>query len=624
MNRISKHWFSILGIVFVLGFAFQTLAQEKKSQGSAKTSVKTAPPKTSPDLTEWKSLLDQLVVEARTLDTDEDPDLLLAEVADAYWHFDPKRSQTLFSDAFERASSTPGSQESMRQILTLVAKRDRGLAISFTRQLSESRNNERPDVFRVTRELLDTDQPLAVDMAQTAASLGTSMGGLSFLFKLADKDAAAADQLYDLYLKRLSARGNPPLSSLLWLAGYPFGYGEAYGGANDPAQISGFGAVRLEKLRPNPNLARAYLQLAFVSVTDTLRQATATPDAGARDELNSLALFTTAYLFPEIRNYLAGAEGAWSGLYRQALTATSEPRKAAAEARLQYILDVRSRAPKSTEGDVTGDAGDKSEQINKQPDGCKRDRARAELALNVAHTKKFAEARQVADQIENVSLREDVFQFLNFNIAHAAMEAGNLLEASSLAEKVTAKNERALLLVKIAAASLKKGDKSGALDLLNRARTLVSDADPELQIDVLLGVANVYVRFDPVEAVMVLRDGIKAINRAKQPTIEPFSVFRQVPLSCPGELSFYGSRETADTFGLFETLAAMANSSVQGHEALLLASELENKPTRLRAQLAIVKAVLQNKGSLAAVRLNRELAHKLTLVAASSCYHLVP
>lgn len=602
MKRNTKHWFSLLGIVFVLSFAAQCLSQETKpkSQQGAKTekgaeTTKKAAPKASPDLIEWKMLLDQLAVEARTLDTDDDPNLLLAEVADAYWRFDRKRSQTLFRDAFERASSTPGSQESMRNILALVAKRDRALVLLLTKQLSESHNNEKPDVFRVARELMDTDQALAIEMAQTSASLGPSMGGLFFLFKLVEKDPAAADQLYDAYLKQLSVRGNPPLSSVLWLAGYPFGYGEAWGGSNNPLEFNGFGALRREKLRPNPTLARAYLQLAFASVTDTLREAAATSDPNARDELYGLALFATAYLFPEIRNYLPAAEGVWSGLYRQALTATSEPRKAAIEARLQKFMEMRARGMKSAEDNVAAEASNKSDEISKQPDGCKRDRARAELALNVAYTKKFAEARQLADQIENTSLRDNVFEFLNYNVADAALEAGNLLEASALAEKVTAKNERALLLVKIAGVSIQKGDKSGALDLLNRARSLVSDAEPELQIDVLLGVANIYVRFDPLEAVMVLRDGIKAINRAKNPKIEPFSVFRQVHLSCPGELSYYASSETADTSDLFETLAAIAKSSVQGQEALLIASELENKATRLRAQLSIVKAVVKDK-----------------------------
>jgi hypothetical protein len=373
---------------------------------------------------------------------------------------------------------------------------------------------------------------------------------------------------------------------------------EAYGDSNDPESFIGFGAVRLnQRLSPNPTLAAAYLQLAFVSVTNTLREAAATPNDSARDELNGLALFATAYLFPEVRSYLPGAEGAWSGLYRQALTGVSEPRRIAVEARLQSILEVRSRTMKyqSSEEYVNADAGEKSEVIDKLPDGCKRDQARAELAFDLAHTKKFSQARQAADEIDNLSLRENVVQFLNCDVALAAIEAGNLLEASSLAEKVTAKDQRALPLVKIAARSIKKGDQSVALDLLNRAQSLVSDSEPDLQSGALLAIANVYVRFDPLEAVMVLRGAIKALNRAKNPNIEPFSVFRRVDINCPGEGRWHGSRELADTSGLYEILAALTNSEVQPQEALLIASELENKSLRLRSQLSVVKAVNKDK-----------------------------
>ena len=609
MKRNSKYWFSLLGIVLALGFASQGLTQETKPEttNNAKTgkgTKKAAAAKPTPDLSEWKSLLDHVAIEAKTVDGEEDRPLLIAEVGDAYWRFDTKQSKTLFTDAFERALSTPRSQGSIRKILALVAKRDRALAVSLTKRLNESRDPENElsdpsgEVFRTARELLDSDRELAIELAQTAAASGPSMGGLFFLFKLAEKDPAAADQLYTVYLTQLIARGNPPLSSVLWLAGYPFGYGEAYGGSNNPEDFGGFGALRVEKLRPNPKLARAYLQLAFASVTDTLRQAAAIPDRNTRDELNGMAMFTTQYLFPEIRNYLPAAEGAWSGLYRQALTVTSEPRKALIEAHLQYFSEVRSRTTKykSTDDYLAGDASDKSELINKLPDGCKRDQARAELALNIGHIKKFAEARQVADQIDNTSLRENVVQFLNYDVAVAALEAGNLLEASTLAEKVAAKNERALLLVKIANQFLSKGDKAAALDLLNRTRSLVTQSDdPELQSDALVAIANVYVHFDPLEAVMVLRDAIKAFNRVKDQNTEAFAVLRRVDMTCGRQPQWHGSKETADTSDLYETFAAIANSEVQAQEALLIASELENKATRLRAQLSIVKAVFKDQ-----------------------------
>ena len=189
-----------------------------------------------------------------------------------------------------------------------------------------------------------------------------------------------------------------------------------------------------------------------------------------------------------------------------------------------------------------------------------------------------------------------MLQFINYDIAGAAIDYGNLVEAPALAEKVATKSQRALLFVRIAAKSLKSGDKSGALDLLNRARALVRDpGEPELQAGVLLAVASVYVQFDPLEATVVMREAIKAVNHVKDRIPgAAFSVLRRVELGCNGEDRWYGGTEGSETFSLYETLGVIASSDVQGQGALSLASELEDRPTRIRAQLSVIKAVMNS------------------------------
>jgi hypothetical protein len=298
-------------------------------------------------------------------------------------------------------------------------------------------------------------------------------------------------------------------------------------------------------------------------------------------------------LFDEVLRYLPGANDAWAALYRQARVATSRSRYIAVQARVQSIIDARSRRPKyeSSEEYVEVQASEKSEVIEKIVAGCPRDQASAELALELSHTRKFMQAREATDKIDNPLLRENVLQFMNGDRALGAIEAGNLLEALSLSEKVNAKDQRALLLVKTAARSAQKGDRLGTVDLLNRAQVLVSDSEPELQSATLLAIANIYVRFDPPEAVRVLRMAIRAFNRLNKPNIYPFSLVRRIDLSCPGALRWREANEIADTAGLYETLEAIASSSVKPREALLIASEFENKPLRLRSQLSVIKAV---------------------------------
>ncbi len=582
----------------MLGSASKVLSQERPANNAPQTASRSKNPT---DLTDWKILLDNLAVETRALEPERERPLILAELADTYWQVDKNESRKLFNDAFDRALSLPTAQkpgEIITNVLSRAARRDRALGLSLTNRLMESRdkrNSSGAQALRVARDLLDSDLGLAVELAQTVASSGPSMSGLSFLFKVAEKDPATAEKLYDFYLKRLLATRSPDLSSVLWLAGYPLGYGEAYGGSIDPMSFTGFGGLRTPELKPNPTFARAYLQLAFASITDTLSRAT-TASESDRDLLNSLALFGAAYLFPEAQRYMPSAEGAWSTIYRQAQTGTTAERQAAVEKRLQAILAMRANTSKyqSTEDYLSGTAKEKLELISKLPGGCKRDQAYAEVIFKLDSSKNFSQAQQMADRIENISLRDKVLQFVSYDIAGAAIDSGNLVEAPALAEKVAAKSERALLFVRIAAKSLKSSDKSGALDLLNRARFLVRDpGDPELQASVLLAVAGVYVQFDPLEATMVMREAIKAVNHVKDRVPAVFSVLRRVDLGCDGEDRWYGGTERAETFSLYETLAALAISNIQVQGALSLASELEDRPTRIRAELSVIKAVMR-------------------------------
>jgi hypothetical protein len=74
---------------------------------------------------------------------------------------------------------------------------------------------------------------------------------------------------------------------------------------------------------------------------------------------------------------------------------------------------------------------------------------------------------------------------------------------------------------------------------------------------------------------------------------------RRVDLGCNGEDRWYGGTERSETFSLYDTLAAIAVSEIQGQGALSLATELEDRPTRIRAQLSVIKAVM-NRPDIAA------------------------
>jgi tetratricopeptide (TPR) repeat protein len=354
--------------------------------------------------------------------------------------------------------------------------------------------------------------------------------------------------------------------------------------------LYGFSGMHVPGLKPQPQLAAVYLQLAFAAITNTLKQAAAAGNAD-REVLNALALFSTSYLFPEVQRYLPNAEAAWSSLYRQALAGTTESRRTVVEQRLRFITETRVRAGEQSAEEA---ARNDMQDIEKLPDACLRDRAYAQAALAHSAAKDFREARKVADRIENLEQRDAVMQFTYYDEAVSLIDSGDLIRSLESVEKVTAKEQRAVLYVRVANAALKKSDKATVLDVLNRARSLVRDADdPELQAGVLLSVGGVYVRFDASEATYVTRESIKAVNRMKQRVDETFSVVRQVGLSCVGDIRLQMSTERVEAFSFYETLGAIAKSDAQAEGALALTSEIQDKATRIRAQLAIVKAVMK-------------------------------
>jgi tetratricopeptide (TPR) repeat protein len=519
---------------------------------------------------------------------------LHAAVPIAYWLIDQQQAKKLFVDAFDVAMAQK-TDPPVAPVLSRIAKRDRALATELMKRLLAAKSEETDpgdNAFSTARELFKTDPRFAIELAKLSASFGPSMDGMSILFEVARTDAAGAAEIYDAYMKSLRA-GNLELSSVLWLAGYPLGYGEAYGGSNDPAGLSGFMGMRIPGLKPQPDLAAAYLQIAFVAITNTLKKGAVAgnPDT---DVLNALALFSTSYLFLEVQRYLPDAEAAWSGLYRQALAGTSERRRAEVEQRVRSIRDVRARtSEQSGEDFARGDAKEKLAEIEKLPDMCHRDRAYAQAALAHSYAKEFTQARQVADRIDNLKQRDAVVQFTYYDEVAAMIESGDLVRALDWAEKVAAKDERAVLYVRIANAALKKSDKSMVLDALNRARSLVADSeDADLKAGVLLSVGALYARFDASEATYITRESIKSINRMKERIDETFSVVRRVSLSCVGEITWHGSSEKVEGFSFYETLGAIAKTDAQAEGALALAAEVQDKATRIRAQLAIVKAVI--------------------------------
>jgi hypothetical protein len=570
---------------------------QAKREKPSKNATQTTTTPTDSDVTDWTALLEPLYVESKLVESDELKSLLTGEIADAYWSVNKARSKELFRLAFESALSIPptaSKTSSISRILMLAAQCDRGFQRELQKQLLEEKTpagQPASEALRVARNMLETDAVLAADVAKIAATGAPSMSGLWLVFKLSEKDPVSAQQVYEIYLKNAARRQDLSFSSFLWLAGYAFGYGEAYGGSEDVELFTGFGGLRVKDLTPRPQLAASYLNYASSVISAILSQAAAAPEP-RKSLLHSLAFFGTSYLFPEVARYLPGSEGQWSSLHRQAMGGLSEIRRAVVEKRLQSIRGLRADASSSTPDDTGENVAEKLAEAEKIADDCRRDQAYTRIALSRSYAKDFKTALEIAGRVNTSQMHESLLQFIYFDMTEDAVKNGNLTSAAQFANKVTSKNQKALLYVRIASKALESSSEVTAVDLLASAHSLIDDGDDsEQRAALFLSAARAYSKFDMLQAVNVTRDAIKALNRRnKYVDGKSFSITRRLNLSCTdSNHEWYGGSEEVRDASLPEILAVIAASDFKIEAALSLAKELENRPTRIRAELSIVK-----------------------------------
>lgn len=133
------------------------------------------------------------------------------------------------------------------------------------------------------------------------------------IFQLQKRDSAAADRVYYACLNNPNSRS---LSRLLWLAGYPFGYGESLGGSTDPMQFTGISGFNFPTLKDNRVLAAAFLSIADQSIVATLNMTNdATPEEA--EALTGLVFFAVTYLLPEAEKYRPDLYAPWATLKNQ-------------------------------------------------------------------------------------------------------------------------------------------------------------------------------------------------------------------------------------------------------------------------------------------------------------------
>lgn len=599
---ICKAALTFLSSLLILSLCGFGRAQSESRKGSpAKADSKQTE---EVDLIRWRAMLDQLSDEARSFSEQESRPLLMAEVADAYWALDKDRSNELFALAFNAAvdlrSDPKNPRTAVSRVLSLAARRSDSLAKKLTDRLAEvSAEDPRLAASSVQAafDLLESSPEAAIRLAEAGATLALSTDAAGmFILQLARRDLPAAEKVYRACLSKLSNTPRVPIGSLMWLGGFPFGYGESYGFTSRNLRVSGTGGQQIPGLRSNQALASAFLDLTLISVRNTVATSLSAPPQ-LRDAMNGIALFVVTYLFPEVERYRPAAAAEWQLLYQQTLSATPPVLQQEVNNQMQLVLGNRASAAKRSQAsnyDSSEAGSDALARSANLPEGCERDRGYAEAALKIAAAKDYARARAAAEKVQDLTTRKNVQQFMTYELATAAIEKGDLAEAQRLAAQIDIAEQRILLYVKTAAAALSQEDPVLVGILLSEMRRKSSSvADESARVAVLIAAATIYSEFDPLMAIQTLKEAVKALNQSSSRNIDTFSVLRKVNLVCPGDKyeRWFGTSDNAERFSILETIAELSKTDVDG--CIAIGEGIEDRATRIRALIAIAAAALE-------------------------------
>ena len=557
---------------------------------SARTSPSPALADTNQEIFKWTSILDKLAIEARTLSEENLRAEALNAVADAYWELSQTRSKELFTSAMELAlaiETEKPRQVAVSNVISTVARRDTQLARTLIKSLLASKNQS-DAAIKSSLDLLDLDIRTSELIAISASAAGPSSDSAWLIFQMQKRDPATADRVYIAYLNNENSRS---LSRLLWLAGYPFGNGESFGGAVDPVEFTGFSGFDFGALRTNRALADVFLNRADQSVTSTLGQANSvSPQESAA--LNAQVFFTVSYLLPEAEKYRPDLYVRWASLQNNIAQRIAPRHRDEIMQKLKNIFAQREQAHTRTGGDELS-SEEVLEQAEKIASSCDRDAIYARAAFQLSYKRDFKKAMAVADKISTLGLQNEVLQFVYYDLSVASSEAAstNIDDALRYANRVEAPEVRALLLTKLAASVAMNRNADDAKQLLLDAIKLAERVErPAIRAGVLVAIEKQLPEPDSDNRLKLLQDTVSAVNRSDEIVIDRLTVQRRVNFGCEKDKGpWYGGSIARVNF-----IDSVLRFS-QSHEAdaVQLALDLERGANRIKALAAIAGAAIR-------------------------------
>lgn len=535
---------------------------------------KTPEPTPNPDEGKATELLKSIAGRVPSLQSSGNRIVVGCSVADLLWDRDEKQARDLFEVVMKDVASQIAEldfsdqddlnrfsllQQSRQRVLETIARHDGALALTFLRstrpQFSGDKSNnplseqERNLELNLATVAMARNPEFALKVARASLQRGIFHGHVSVLQLLQQKDPATARQFYGEIVDRFAGNDlpqNPEIFNVGW------------------------------------NLVRAFQpptvkEDVFRRLVESLamRVLAINPTDATRIQLAQNLYHQMRWSLQSIEKFApmrASALQEWSRMVERSFDASTrmytELNELSQQGSIDDILAMKARYPDETHM-----------AINQQ------------AVWKALNSNDYERAKQLAKDISDPMQRQQLLAQIEQHLALKAAGENRVADARRSYAKIKQPEQRIQVMMQLAANLASKGDKDGAIQILNEARSFLETLPTsEQKLMGQLQLIRSYCLFEPQQAEAMLQPFIAQVNQlvAAAVVLDGFdSHYLQ-----EGEWSaqnFYGVNTLVNT--LDQILGVLA--AKQWQTAQTLTEQIERPEIRLFAQLAIVQSVLE-------------------------------
>jgi hypothetical protein len=604
-------------LFFLLLVCVMVNAQTPTPQSQARKNASANPPTEDPELRQRRSLalsaLESLAIEARSYRDEPLRARVQARVADVLWEQDQDASRALFRRAWEVAegleASAPSTAPSMpgrmpagrrpprpranlrREILQLVAKRDRQLGEEFLKRMTPSEvaaktadasslsSNLSPaeiaERLRLAHNFLgDGNVQRALEFADPAL-VQVNQGTISFLIALYDINSSAADQRFASMLTIAAADPSSDANTVSYLTSYAFTPSILF-----VVSASGIPSSVASPPHPPPALSLQLRKAFFQTSANILLRPIAQMEQSSAGRAGTYFMITRLLpLFQQFAPDLASALSAQLGaLGPEAGRKTAE-------------FGDRSVNRGMNDNGKQGPFDDElKDRLDRARTSDERDRAYAFAAMSAAD-QGDPRANDLVDKIEDTDTRNGVRKFVDYSFVRTLLQKKRADEALALLRKADLPHTLRAHFLTQAAAVIGEKDQVRAGELLEEALTETRriDAGTPDRAYCLVALLSQFSKINKARNWELLSETIKVANAVPKFTGE----YGQTSLTLEGKFSIRMGTELASPMDLAQAFQNLTREDF--YQALDAARSFNGDAPKALAMISVGRALFEKK-----------------------------